>query len=180
MNFKGYTTKEACNILNVTSAGLRHVIKLYGVRTRRETKWNRLILSQVDVDKLVNRPRRHVRGTRESTGRTVDKYGYIQIYNPAHPGSAITGYVPEHRLVMEKHLGRRLNADEVVHHVDGNKANNDISNLVLFKSQKEHLAQGHVLNALWRKWSYRLLQSEDRAKTIKAFVTELKSKLEEG
>lgn len=39
------------------------------------------------------------------------------------------GNVKVHRSVMEEKLGRRLNPDEIVHHKDGNKLNNDISNL---------------------------------------------------
>lgn len=34
-----------------------------------------------------------------------------------------------HRLVMEEYLGRKLRKDEHVHHIDGNVANNLISNL---------------------------------------------------
>lgn len=34
-----------------------------------------------------------------------------------------------HRVIMEEHLGRKLTTDEVVHHIDRNKKNNDISNL---------------------------------------------------
>lgn len=44
----------------------------------------------------------------------------------------------EHRVVMEKHLGRKLIGDELVHHKDRNKRNNDISNLVLCKNDAEH------------------------------------------
>lgn len=42
-----------------------------------------------------------------------------------------------HRLVMEKHLGRRLERNEHVHHVDHNQLNNELENLILIDS-KEH------------------------------------------
>ena len=42
--------------------------------------------------------------------------------------------VREHRFVMEKFLGRRLNSNEVVHHKDHNRLNNNIENLVLMAS----------------------------------------------
>ncbi len=43
----------------------------------------------------------------------------------------------EHRIIMEKLLGRPLEADEVVHHIDGNKWNNDLSNLTVV-TRREH------------------------------------------
>lgn len=43
-----------------------------------------------------------------------------------------------HRYVMQKHLGRELRSNEIVHHIDGNKANNDISNLEIV-SRSEHI-----------------------------------------
>jgi len=39
---------------------------------------------------------------------------------------------------MEKKLRRKLKQSEVVHHLDGNRTNNSVSNLKLFKSHKEH------------------------------------------
>ena len=47
-------------------------------------------------------------------------------------------YVEEHRLVMEKALGRQLKKTEVVHHKDGNRLNNILSNLKLFGNNGEH------------------------------------------
>lgn len=41
----------------------------------------------------------------------------------------------EHRVVMEKILGRKLGKYETVHHKDGNKANNSPDNLELWASR---------------------------------------------
>lgn len=46
----------------------------------------------------------------------------------------------EHRVVAELMLGRALKPGEVVHHIDGNKRNNNPDNLMVFSSQKEHAA----------------------------------------
>lgn len=43
-----------------------------------------------------------------------------------------------HRRKMEEHIGRKLKPNEVVHHIDGNKTNNDLSNLQLM-TRKEHI-----------------------------------------
>lgn len=75
--------------------------------------------------------------SRKSGTRSLTVNGYVRISMPTHPQAMSNGYVLEHRLVMEGHLGRLLHSDEVVHHIDGNKSNNDIANLRVM-SQPEH------------------------------------------
>ena len=43
----------------------------------------------------------------------------------------------KHRAIMEQHLGRKLSRAEIVHHINGNKVDNQIENLVIM-SQSEH------------------------------------------
>jgi len=64
--------------------------------------------------------------------------GYILVLQPNHPYSTLRGYVPEHRLVTEKHLGRYLTSEEVIHHKNEIKDDNRIENLKLFASKSEH------------------------------------------
>ena len=47
-------------------------------------------------------------------------------------------FIPEHRLVVEEFLGRTLTKEEVIHHLDSNRINNELDNLMLFNTQKEH------------------------------------------
>lgn len=70
-------------------------------------------------------------------GRWVNKEGYIWIYTPKHPYCTTEGYVKEHRLVMEKHIGRYLKRKEYIHHINGVKNDNCIENLQIM-SPSEH------------------------------------------
>lgn len=68
-------------------------------------------------------------------GRITTKFGYVKKYAPEHP-KKITNYVLEHRLVMEEILGRYLEPNEEVHHINGIRNDNSKENLELWvKSQ---------------------------------------------
>ena len=57
-------------------------------------------------------------------GGHVNEQGYVVTTVLGRPTSV-------HRLVMEQHLGRKLKKNETVHHIDGNRQNNKLSNLEL-------------------------------------------------
>ena len=72
------------------------------------------------------------------------KSGYVLEYCPDHPACNARGYVPQHRLVMERHLGRYLTGRERVHHrPPGVRSDNRWQNLELYESQAAHIAHHH-------------------------------------
>jgi len=78
-------------------------------------------------------------------GRCKRSDGYIEIWQPHHPFPNRKGYVLEHRLIMEKHLGRFLTKDEIVHHKNRVRDDNRIENLKLFPNTSEH-SKYHLVN----------------------------------
>lgn len=84
--------------------------------------------------------------------KIISKGDYNYVVLPGHPNSTKNGYVLEHRVVVENHLGRLLNPDEVVHHKNGIKKDNRLENLEVLDS-KEHsrhhgLKHGRVMVTL--------------------------------
>ncbi len=65
--------------------------------------------------------------------------GYVKrLVGKAHPMANGAGYCYEHRLVMADSLSRNLSSEEVVHHIDSDKHNNAIENLMLFSNESDH------------------------------------------
>lgn len=60
--------------------------------------------------------------------------------DPPHPKANAKGLYPLHRVLIENRLGRLLEPNEVVHHRDENKWNDDDSNLaVMLRSEHSRL-----------------------------------------
>lgn len=79
-------------------------------------------------------------------GRRLNGNGYVLIYQPTHPVADRHGYIFEHRWVMEQKLERLLEQYEIVHHLDGNKQNNQPDNLVLTRHgiHEQTFHKGHI------------------------------------
>lgn len=65
-------------------------------------------------------------------GRTISSGGYVKVLKPDNPNSDKSGYVLEHRYVMEQNIGRYLLPHENVHHKNGIRDDNRIGNLELW------------------------------------------------
>ena len=71
----------------------------------------------------------------------------------------------EHRVVAERMLGRKLKKNEVVHHIDLNKQNNDEKNLVVLPSNLEHSHLHQILKKGDKK-EYERLIKHYKSKTV--------------
>ncbi len=92
---------------------------------------------------LVNRRKRQPDENRVT--RMYDPHGYVLVFAPNHPtvigrmergGNRKNMFVREHRVVMEKHLGRLLEKHETIHHLNGIRDDNRIENLELWVKQQ--------------------------------------------
>ena len=71
---------------------------------------------------LLSMIRNHFTDNYSSHKRFENSRGYIKVFRDGK-------YVYEHRYKIEQKLKRPLRSDEVVHHHDRNRWNNDLSNL---------------------------------------------------
>ena len=63
---------------------------------------------------------------------------YYYKYVPTHPRADVSGYVKRCNLVVEEAMGRYLESDELVHHKNGTKYDDSLSNLQVC-TKKEHI-----------------------------------------
>jgi len=113
----------------------------YGKKHTRKTRKH---LSKVHLGK------HHIKETKDKIGKAfcgknnpnwkggkfLQSKGYVLIYSPKHP-YAIDNYVLEHRLIIEKQIGRYLTPKEVTHHL-GAKDDNRPHMLMAFINQSTH------------------------------------------
>lgn len=147
--------------IGCTVGPVRDALRALGIKTRG---------NKAAYEELIRTSPRHGenaanwRGGRKQTGA-----GYWYVYQPDHPYATKAGYVMEHRLVMEKMIGRYLEPGEVVHHINGKKDNNRPENLEL-KENGIHISE-HF------KASHEVTKLRKENEELKTKITELKTQL---
>lgn len=109
------------------------LLKSYGIQARtpgqgsRDFAWKNVgkkrEFSQEHREKLRAATLRH--GEENAVGMSYKTDGYVEYTRGPNKGRLV------HVVLMEQHIGRSLRRNEVVHHRDENKHNNDLDNLEL-------------------------------------------------
>lgn len=106
---------------------------------------------------------------------TMKSKGYILEWAPNHPRH-VKGYVFQHRLVVERLLGRHLTKKELVHHKNGIKSDNRPENLEVM-SAREHMSEH---KAVWVRLNGEPISNSEACRRIgitRASVRDYRSRL---
>jgi predicted DNA-binding protein (UPF0251 family) len=122
---QGCTQKEIGNILGCSQKVVWRFMKNHGIKSR------------LPANKRL--PKFREENPSWKGGKHIHS-GYVRLRTPTDSISKgeSNGYIREHDYIMEKHIGRALTKDEVVHHINGIKTDNRLENLQLM-TRAEHM-----------------------------------------
>ena len=115
----GKSGPEIANILGVSSSTIYNLLKKKGVKRNK---------SRTMILKFQHKKHWSYKGG------CINKLGYRILWDKKGKKP-----IKEHRYVLEKHLGRKLKFNEMVHHINNNRSDNRVENLeiVSYQSHKD-------------------------------------------
>jgi predicted transcriptional regulator len=148
-NYQTMKVSEIAKALETSEANVKRIARKLGISKFKSVKWTPIeertlqryysyLGAQICAD-MLDRSKGAVHKKAEQLGLKQqnayiyhDKQGYVVDTSDRKNKRYI------HRKIMEEMIGRPLRSDEIVHHIDGNKKNNDPSNLQIV-TRKEHI-----------------------------------------
>lgn len=149
-----YTVKELANMHGISAGKMYYLLRDNGCVFSK--KWRKQ-MSQAEREKR----RRLMKGRKFSpeVGRKISEAksskfdgmngygkpkkrctdGYMAVHAPKHPHATKEGYVMLHTVLMERAIGRYLNENEVVHHINHVRDDSRLENLRLM-DKHEHMS----------------------------------------
>jgi len=142
---------EIATLLGITRSSLEYVFYTYKIPRRSKSQAMLLFYSRHPAAR--NKP------GRPKTNYCIYQDGYRMLWVKDEQT-----YKFEHRLVMERKLGRKLLSNERVHHLNGIRNDNRPENLMLSSTQADHMVKHHEIMQELRflHWQNNLLLEEIR------------------
>lgn len=136
---KHLTQEQIGKSIGTTGRWIGKLIKKFGIDTRK-AEW-------VNVQCCVCGKTKDI--TRSHWKRTEQHYCSSKCYYDRMASCSNYTRSPygmrKARQVMAEHIGRELDGNECVHHIDGDNNNNRLDNLTLFPNNNEHIKHHHRL-----------------------------------
>lgn len=159
-------------ILNCSMSTVFNLIKKAGIPTRTAAEYPRtpaqIESARATIRKMSGNPgaeaahqKRLAAGHEFGGAEYKTRNGYIQVYCPEHPKAGKSKTRPKHVLVMERHLGRYLEDNEIVHHLNGIRDDNRVENLVVMDRSEHAKMHGVENNSKGRRFG----RAENERKT---------------
>ena len=136
---KNKSAAEIARICGCSDGTIYNWLRLHGIDAHKNTGNGNGMFGKRGADNPMWKG-----GRREHNGYILirPEYGY--------PNTRADGYISEHRYNMEKHIGRPLKKDETIHHVNGDRKDNRIENLLLLENRHHVLKHYEVMGELYR------------------------------